>query len=58
MRLFRETLPASGQMTYPRTHDMLIVDEAHNVAPSGAGAYAVDSLRTAAIRTLATHFEH
>ncbi|MEI7770121.1 MAG: DISARM system SNF2-like helicase DrmD, partial [Chloroflexales bacterium] len=58
MRLFRETLPASGQMAYPRRYDMLIVDEAHNVAPSGVGAYAVDSLRTAAIRTLAPHFEH
>ncbi|NNJ12771.1 DEAD/DEAH box helicase [Chloroflexales bacterium ZM16-3] len=58
MRLFRETLPASGQMAYPRSYDMLIVDEAHNVAPSGVGAYAVDSLRTAAIRTLAPHFEH
>ncbi len=58
MRLFRETLPSSGQMTYPRIYDMLVVDEAHNVAPSGVGAYAVDSLRTAAIRTLAPHFEH
>lgn len=58
MRLFRETLPASGEVTYPRTYDLLIVDEAHNVAPSGVGAYAIDSLRTAAIRMLAPHFEH
>lgn len=58
MRLFRETLPASGEITYPRSYDLLIVDEAHNVAPSGVGAYAIDSLRTAAIRTLAPHFEH
>lgn len=58
MRLFRETLPASGEITYPRTYDLLIVDEAHNVAPSGVGRYAKDSLRTEAIRTLAPHFEH
>jgi superfamily II DNA or RNA helicase len=38
--------------------DLLIVDEAHNVAPSGAGNYALDSLRTQAIRTIAPHFEH
>jgi hypothetical protein len=56
MRLFRETLPAEA--TYPRRFDQLIVDEAHNVAPSGRGYYAIDSLRTAAIRTLAPHFEH
>jgi superfamily II DNA or RNA helicase len=58
MRLFRETLPATGEVTYPRTYDLLIVDEAHNVAPSGVGAYAIDSLRTSAIRMLAPHFEH
>ncbi|MBN1219623.1 MAG: DISARM system SNF2-like helicase DrmD [Anaerolineae bacterium] len=56
MRLFRETLPAEA--TYPRRFDLLIIDEAHNVAPSGRGQYAIDSLRTAAIRTLAPYFEH
>ncbi|WP_135480332.1 DISARM system SNF2-like helicase DrmD [Candidatus Chloroploca mongolica] len=58
MRLFRETLPATGELAYPRTYDLLIVDEAHNVAPSGVGNYAIDSLRTTAIRTLTPHFEH
>jgi superfamily II DNA or RNA helicase len=58
MRLFRETLPAGEQHTYPRPYDLLIVDEAHNVAPSGRGKYATDSQRTAAIRTLAPFFEH
>lgn len=57
MRLFKEALPPEG-MAYPRKFDMLIVDEAHNVAPSGSGRYAVDSQRTRAIRTLAPHFEH
>src|SRR6516165_5459189 len=55
---FRETLPAGDQPTYPRAYDLLIVDEAHNVAPSGRGKYATDSMRTLAIRSLAPHFEH
>lgn len=55
---FRETLPAGGQPTYPRAYDLLIVDEAHNVAPSGRGKYATDSQRTLAIRSLTPHFEH
>ena len=58
LRLFRETLPAPGEPIYPRKYDLLIVDEAHNCAPSGAGKYATDSLRTQALRELAPHFEH
>ena len=58
MRLFRETLPPGDQPRYPRAYDLLIIDEAHNVAPSGRGKYATDSQRTAAIRSLAPHFEH
>ncbi len=58
MRLYSEALPAGDEPTYPRRFDVLIVDEAHNVAPSGRGKYATDSLRTAAIRRLAPHFEH
>jgi SNF2 family DNA or RNA helicase len=58
LRTFRETLPAGDQPTYPRACDLLIVDEAHNVAPSGRGKYATDSLRTQAIRSLSAHFEH
>ncbi len=46
LRLFRETLPAHGESIYPRKYDLLIVDEAHNCAPSGRGNYATDSLRT------------
>jgi len=57
MRLLREALPAHPEI--PRRFDMLIVDEVHNCAPSGAGGrYARDTLRTAAIRTLAPHCEH
>lgn len=58
MRLMRETLPARGESVYPRRYDLLIVDEAHNIAPSGRGRYAIDSQRTRAIRDLAPHFEH
>jgi ERCC4-related helicase len=58
LRLFRETLPAPGEPIYPRKYDLLIVDEAHNCAPSGVGRYAQDSLRTQALRELTPHFEH
>ena len=58
MRLFREKLPSGDEPKYPRKFDILIVDEAHNVAPVGRGKYATDSQRTDAIRMLAPHFEH
>ncbi len=58
MRLFREVLPQQGEPTYPRRFDVLIVDEAHGVAPSGRGKYATDSMRTTAIRAIVPHFEH
>src|SRR5271167_470171 len=58
LRLFKETLPAPGEPIYPRAYDLMIVDEAHNCAPSGIGKYATDSLRTQALRELAPHFEH
>lgn len=58
LRLMREVLPGAGEPNYPRRFDMLLVDEAHNVAPSGSGKYATDSQRTQAIRLLAPHFEH
>lgn len=58
LRLLRELLPAEGEPIYPRRFDLLIVDEAHNIAPSGTGKYAIDSQRTAAIRLLVPHFEH
>lgn len=57
MGLMRELLPADRH-TYPRRFDLLVIDEVHQVAPSGRGRYAVDSQRTTAIRELAPHFEH
>jgi ERCC4-related helicase len=58
LRLFKETLPNEGESLYPRRYDVLVVDEAHNCAPSGRGKYATDSLRTQALRLLTPHFEH
>ena len=47
IRLLRDTLPPHA--TFPRRFDLLIVDEAHNVAPT-VGKYAVESLRTRLVR--------
>ncbi|MGE3141459.1 MAG: DISARM system SNF2-like helicase DrmD [Thermoleophilia bacterium] len=58
LRRFRETLPAPGEPRLPRRWDLLIVDEAHNIAPSGGGHWARPSQRTATIREIAPHFEH
>lgn len=58
MRLFSEAIYSENGSAYPRHYDLLIVDEAHNVAPSGAGRYAIDSQRTTAVRMIAPHFEH
>ena len=57
MRWFDEFLPPDPN-TYPRAFDLLIVDEAHRIAPSAVGHYAKESLRTEAMRHLAPHFEH
>ncbi len=56
LRLLKDILPP--HMTYPRKFDILVVDEAHNVAPAAATRYALESQRTRLIRTLAPHFSH
>src|SRR5690606_16960046 len=45
------------QPTFPRRFALLIIDEAHNVAPT-VGRYAVESLRTRLVRLAAPHFQH
>lgn len=55
-RLLKEALPP--EVTYPRKFDILVVDEAHNIAPGGNGNYAKASLRTRAIQRLAPHCTH
>lgn len=56
MRLLRDVLPV--YTSFPRKFDILVVDEAHNIAPSGSGKYAIESQRTQLIRTLSPHFQH
>lgn len=56
-RLLDEVLPP--EPTYPRTFDLLILDEAHHVAPAAPRqVYAVDSQQTKLIRRIAPHFTH
>ncbi|MBA4806370.1 DISARM system SNF2-like helicase DrmD [Brevundimonas sp.] len=55
LRLFRDALPPT--VTHPRRFDLLVIDEAHNIAPA-VGHYAVESLRTRLVRLLAPHFQH
>ncbi|MEQ8849016.1 DISARM system SNF2-like helicase DrmD [Botrimarina sp.] len=56
LRLIKDIVPL--HTTYPRKFDILVIDEAHNVAPSAASRYALPSQRTKLIRTIAPHFEH
>ena len=55
-RLLHEVTEADGDK---RPFDLLILDEAHHVAPAAPKQrYAVDSQQTKLIRWLAPHFEH
>lgn len=56
LRMLRDVLPVHA--SYPRKFDLLVVDEAHNVAPAGSGHYAVESQRTRLIRSISPHFQH
>jgi superfamily II DNA or RNA helicase len=56
LRLIKDVLPLS--FSYPRKFDILVVDEAHNVAPAMATHYALESQRTSLIRKISPHFEH
>lgn len=56
LRMLRDVLPVRA--SYPRKFDVLVVDEAHNVAPTGSAHYALDSQRTQLIRKIAPHFQH
>jgi superfamily II DNA or RNA helicase len=55
LRLLRDALPS--HVSHPRKFDLLIIDEAHNVAPT-VGRYAVESMRTRLVRLIAPHFQH
>jgi superfamily II DNA or RNA helicase len=56
LRLLKDILPAHAGN--PRKFDILVIDEAHNVAPATAASYAMPSLRTRLVRILAPHFEN
>lgn len=56
LRLLHESV--QGKPDYPRPFDVLVIDEAHNISPSGSGQYALDSQRTTAIREIVPYFEH
>ena len=56
LRLLKDIIPP--EITYPRRFDLLVVDEAHNIAPSSSARYALESQRTKLIRTLSPHFSH
>ena len=56
LRLMKDCLPP--KTSYPRKFDLMILDEAHNVSPSGSTLYAIESQRTRLLRILAPHFEH
>ena len=53
LRALRDVLPVRA--SYPRKFDILVVDEAHNVAPAGSAHYALESQRTRLIRTISPH---
>jgi SNF2 family DNA or RNA helicase len=57
-RLLDEVLPREVEAD-KRVFDLLILDEAHHVAPAAPKQrYAVDSQQTKLLRRLAPHFEH
>ena len=56
LRMLRDILPVRA--SYPRKFDILVVDEAHNVAPAGSAHYALESQRTRLIRSITPHFQH
>lgn len=56
MRMLRDILPVRAG--YPRKFDILVIDEAHNVAPAGSAHYMLESQRTRFVRQIAPHFQH
>jgi superfamily II DNA or RNA helicase len=56
LRAMRDVIPP--HIGYPRKFDLLVVDEAHNVAPAASVHYALESQRTRFIRAISPHFQH
>lgn len=58
LHLFRQAVHRTDGRVLQRWGDLLIVDEAHNVAPAGTANYVQASDRTHAVREMVPHFEH
>lgn len=56
LRAMRDVIPS--HVGHPRKFDLLVVDEAHNVAPAAGTHYALESQRTRFIRAIGPHFQH
>jgi len=56
LRAMRDVIPP--HVGHPRKFDLLVVDEAHNVAPAAGAHYALESQRTRFVRTIGPHFQH
>jgi len=56
LRAMRDVLPPIPGLH--RKFDLLVVDEAHNIAPAAGAHYAVESQRTKFIRLIGPHFQH
>ncbi|MEI6835024.1 MAG: DISARM system SNF2-like helicase DrmD, partial [bacterium] len=56
LRAMRDVLPPTPGLH--RKFDLLVVDEAHNIAPAAGAHYAVESQRTKFIRLIGPHFQH
>lgn len=56
LRAMRDVIPP--HVGHPRKFDLLVVDEAHNVAPAAGAHYALESQRTRFVRAIGAHFQH
>jgi superfamily II DNA or RNA helicase len=56
LRAMRDVLPPIPGLH--RKFDLLVVDEAHNIAPAAGAHYALESQRTKFIRLISPHFQH
>jgi SNF2 family DNA or RNA helicase len=56
LRTMRDVIPP--YVGHPRKFDLLVVDEAHNVAPAAHAHYALENQRTRLIRAIGPHFQH
>jgi len=57
-QFFIESLKSKRKGFSLRDWDLLVLDEAHNVAPSGKKSYVRDSDRTRMAQRIVDHFEH